>query len=708
MNLLNSNLKNYALIIPLLFFSFSAIGQVYYIPTDNNNIARANDDGSNTDLMLITGGDAITDIFVDEYNGFIYWVNSGGGTIGRATIDGTSVNQSFVTTGTAPNSMTISNGFIYYTHDGGDIGRADEATGTTVNNTFITGASAPKGIAVDGGLIYWSNSGTNSISLVFAPSGVPVFTDLNFIGGADVPTDLQATSSGDFYWINSGNGTIGARVDGLTDQSFATGVSGTALYIDEDNELLIWNQSSTTLASIDLDGTNQDNSLATGFDELTGGLYAKLNFGIVISDDGEIFTGGCSIGGNPVISFSTCDRNNNATYSLNNGGSVTDHGCFIQAIPPGSSAPGFYQFFLTIIDPDGIDIDAVSPSRIISATSTSVTLSLGAFDIFGLNVFLPTTGEQISMGNFITAGSAPNEYPVFREYTAEVGYDANESGGNQTSSEGFFGATVTYTSDITGQVETVSISPGDAMAIGPDGTIQLSLLGGWPDNGVLRVTESQAHMVKDITVEMTTTSCGGVEDTATRDGLLFTATALPVELLSFKAQLESDKTTLLEWKTASEENNEGFDIERSLDGRNWEKIGFVAGHGTTQSQQAYTYRDGAPKSGKNYYRLLQRDFDGESEYSNVVHIILGEGNSWKDQVQVYPNPVAGGAITVAFSDDFPVDGTLRLHSPIGQLLKEVTLTGQRQTLNIEDLAAGIYLISLSNGSESWQQKLIVQ
>ncbi len=98
--------------------------------------------------------------------------------------------------------------------------------------------------------------------------------------------------------------------------------------------------------------------------------------------------------------------------------------------------------------------------------------------------------------------------------------------------------------------------------------------------------------------------------------------ALPVELVDFKAAVSQGKVAL-QWQTASELNNLGYQVQRSPDARNWKDLGFVAGAGTTQEEQRYAFTDDGPLPGINYYRLRQTDFDGSSEYSPILVANLG-------------------------------------------------------------------------------------
>ncbi|NJN78400.1 MAG: hypothetical protein HC803_08785 [Saprospiraceae bacterium] len=87
----------------------------------------------------------------------------------------------------------------------------------------------------------------------------------------------------------------------------------------------------------------------------------------------------------------------------------------------------------------------------------------------------------------------------------------------------------------------------------------------------------------------------------------FSVTTLPIELTSFTAK-KQENTTQLNWTTSTEENNDFFTIEKSLDGINFEAIGTKAGAGNSLEVREYNFTDAKPANGKNYYRLKQTDF----------------------------------------------------------------------------------------------------
>ncbi|MEW6195816.1 MAG: hypothetical protein AB1521_11740 [Bacteroidota bacterium] len=138
---------------------------------------------------------------------------------------------------------------------------------------------------------------------------------------------------------------------------------------------------------------------------------------------------------------------------------------------------------------------------------------------------------------------------------------------------------------------------------------------------------------------------GGNETVVTFLGITTANQPLPVELTSLIAFVQN-KIVILNWQTATEINNYGFDVQRlnpplsSLPGvekKGWVKIGFVEGHGNSNSPKEYSFEDKNPHEGSSRYRLKQIDLDGTYEYSQIVEVNFGGYvNFILDQN--YPNP----------------------------------------------------------------------
>lgn len=172
---------------------------------------------------------------------------------------------------------------------------------------------------------------------------------------------------------------------------------------------------------------------------------------------------------------------------------------------------------------------------------------------------------------------------------------------------------------------------------------------------------------------------------------------IPVELNSFTA-IGTKTGIQLNWETTTETNNLGFDIERSSNGKDFQKIGFVSGKGTTTSKSVYSFLDQSDDFTKQYYRLKQIDLNGSFKYSPTVEIDLSVPATF-NLSQNYPNPFNP---TTTFSFGLPVESDVKvaIYNSVGEFVK-MAAQGTFQAgnhhvqLNASDLTSGIYYYSIS-------------
>lgn len=183
---------------------------------------------------------------------------------------------------------------------------------------------------------------------------------------------------------------------------------------------------------------------------------------------------------------------------------------------------------------------------------------------------------------------------------------------------------------------------------------------------------------------------------------------LPVELTSFSLNMINNGIEL-EWETATELNNYGFEIEKKVDREPWEKIGFVNGYGNSNSSKYYSFIDKNVTSGKFYYRLKQIDLDGSFEYSDVI-----ESEYTPDQFKLndnYPNPFNPSTV-ISFS--IPDDKFVKL-SVFDVLGNEIELLENnikkagiyKYTFDANNLASGVYYYKLSVGNKTEIKKMML-
>ncbi|WP_299755447.1 T9SS type A sorting domain-containing protein [uncultured Pontibacter sp.] len=185
-------------------------------------------------------------------------------------------------------------------------------------------------------------------------------------------------------------------------------------------------------------------------------------------------------------------------------------------------------------------------------------------------------------------------------------------------------------------------------------------------------------------------------------------TPLPVELMSFEGKA-TQSGIALEWTTASEENNDRFEVERSQDGKSFEHIATVAGAGNSSTALAYSHTDKTAGAGLHYYRLKQVDFDGQFEYSKIV-AVDNKITLAKARMEVFPNPATSNYVRVALQSQS--NAHLKIMDRNGRTVytQEVAAGSQEIQLSIPELSIpkGLYYVHMQDANEKQVQKLIIQ
>lgn len=185
--------------------------------------------------------------------------------------------------------------------------------------------------------------------------------------------------------------------------------------------------------------------------------------------------------------------------------------------------------------------------------------------------------------------------------------------------------------------------------------------------------------------------------------LLFDPTIFPVEFLEFEAEVLG-QSTLLNWATASELNNDGFEVEHSSEGSLWGKIGFVSGVGTSDEVNTYEFRHLEPQPGSNYYRLKQIDFDGNYEYSKVLEVNV---TPFAQGISIYPNP-ASDRLTIELLRSF-TRGKLQVFDLKGQLIYQSSLDENQASMSLQtqNWASGAYQLIIQVDNSLYTSKFML-
>lgn len=182
---------------------------------------------------------------------------------------------------------------------------------------------------------------------------------------------------------------------------------------------------------------------------------------------------------------------------------------------------------------------------------------------------------------------------------------------------------------------------------------------------------------------------------------------LPIELISFSAACNSDKTEI-KWTTASETNNNFFTLERSSDANSFEVLKTIPGSSNSNYIINYTTTDDKPFSGTTYYRLKQTDFDGSSKYSTIVSVSCGNTD---DLTITFVSTDAQGNINLNINTINGGIYTINIVDATGKTLldKQTNLGKGINTVSVDTkVASGIYFVSIGNEFNTVSNKFFVR
>ena len=189
----------------------------------------------------------------------------------------------------------------------------------------------------------------------------------------------------------------------------------------------------------------------------------------------------------------------------------------------------------------------------------------------------------------------------------------------------------------------------------------------------------------------TTNNCYGYDEFFISSG------PLPVELIHFSAS-KADKNVLLQWATASEHNNTGFELERSADAVHWTNVAWISTkNGNTDRVQEYAFLDEHPIRGLNYYRLRQTDRDGKV----VVYPVTAVNMGGRDYFYLTGNVVRNNEANLFMSETSSGVATLRLISATGQLARSWQVEAEAEQIlpiDVSGLTPGIWFLQVNQSA----------
>jgi hypothetical protein len=321
-------------------------------------------------------------------------------------------------------------------------------------------------------------------------------------------------------------------------------------------------------------------------------------------------------------------------------------------------------------------------NRYISATTTgNILFPTGTNNLYrplNMSILTPSSAAGDITVEHIDGGNGGSNITSFLDGSYTINRRSNSYWGGNVNN-GFTNFSINIWAKLTGQ--TGIAAPAETRIIGStDGGISYGTPGG--------------------------THANGSGDTAFRNGFAvmapmnfrlhfggnITTNPLPVKLISFAGKINNNQT-VLNWQTASEQNNKGFEVETSQDGRIFNCIGFVNGNNNSNRINAYSFVTKQNQSA--FYRLKQIDNDGAFEYSNTIYV---EHNM--DDITILPNP---------FADRIEVVGSTEITGiEIFDMTGKTKVAAMGNIAETASLSSGVYFIKINSGNNTTVKRIVKQ
>jgi hypothetical protein len=649
------------------------------ISLNQNNLVLTIADGPDEDLIIENGGT----VSLDNYNALPTFTGTvqvqGGATfscsVGRLNEVATSTQIDWQTDAifyyTNGNAFSYNTTYFPSVADGiYPIFEVDGFTAATNNLWVLNGI-----LKVTSGTLNLSGTNITIRDGVFADGALTITNPANFTGstlhfGGTGSIDLNGET---YSWS-------GKTIEMLADQEIFNG------FISMDGTSTIngyaFSLNDGTNDNLDLTILNGStiNSNATGGLATTLALDGTLNIGTALDYN---FEGT----GTQTLGFGTIGVTNANRVTVNN------------------SAGVILDSDLTIDDrltlTSGVFATS-SSNEVITISSTGIIVGASSTNYFDG----PLEIQQFSSGYTFHVGDGSNYRPVLitpattSNVTVEAIYstppnNTSVGSGLSTSMAGLYWEIQrgSGTGDVSAQLyykETTSVSTPDNDLIADGTNLRLIQYDGssWQDNG-LDANNSDLANLSSITGTVTTFA--GSNDFFTIGSETGT-TVLPVEFISFEA-LKSDDGVLLKWATATEIDNDQFEVQHSIDGEDWSKIGEVKGAGTTNEPMFYEFKHNSPMFANNYYRLKQIDLDGDFEFSELAWIYIEESGA--ESIVIMGNPINNKTLRFSYSGItnplvqlIGLNGHTVLEKPVNKF--------ELIELDLSEFPNGVYILRVNN------------
>jgi hypothetical protein len=183
-----------------------------------------------------------------------------------------------------------------------------------------------------------------------------------------------------------------------------------------------------------------------------------------------------------------------------------------------------------------------------------------------------------------------------------------------------------------------------------------------------------------------------------------TTSPLPIKLIYFDANC-ADRKAIINWATASENNNDFFTLERANDGIIFQEVGTFKAVGNSSQTMNYSFTDTDPFQGVNYYKLKQTDFNGMEEYFDIISINCIDNNALN--MKIYPNP-AGAYMTIDLMKEQDDESYVAFFDERGEVIKKIKCVNQLMYIDLNELESGCYIVRLFNHGDFSQNARFIK
>lgn len=626
-----------------------------------------------TDLTIGTDGDGTNDD--QEGNLIVSTTGSGSGNDGDGILLWETTNS------------TIAGNIIGLDRNGTNAGMGNARDGLilTVSSTGCRVGTDGNGVNDNIELNLISANGRNGIQIAATSDGCVIAA--NFIG-LDASLNAAANGADGIQIINSSNIRIGTNGDGTSDDVEANTISGNGgngISIDTQFFFSFTGNSSGNVIAGNFIGT--DNSLTNVVGNAAAGIVLSASQTGFNTNDNII---GSNFDGNGDAAEGNTITNNNSGIIINTavGGSTITGNKIARNSIFNNTTLGIDLGNDGVTSNDDGDADVGANNLLNFPVITTVNVD------FSGNLTIQGFSRPGSVVEFYIADAGPHPNPLPGGYSKSFGQ------GQTYLFRGQDDATLSGVTDDSVSI-TGTYSPADE-GTGTGGTRTEAKFSFKVPAASLPVPVTGGSRIVGLAYE-TTTAAGNTSEF----GGVMSSVLTPVNLLTFTGRLSNNKV-YLDWTTAQEFNNSHFDIERSVDGRNYTKIGTVNGKGGVSN--SYSFIDVNVTSTINFYRLKQVDVDSRSSlYSKVL---LMRGDLGRTPIRVSPNPFTG-FFNLSYQLQKEETVNIRLFNQIGQVVKTQVVKGNVgiNTVNVSDLdrlAAGNYTLEIKGESISFRQQLVKQ